>query len=404
MLTSRDCHGDTCFLPYQLTSVGSAFMLAAFTALIPINLYTGIRYNTPFYSSLVVAGLLVEVAGHVGNILLRVDPGSQAYFSLYMIGTLWGSTLVGAAIYLVLPRVMVIYGQEFRLVSRPIYCSILFLVFDIFTLAFQSVGVAFTANGSTPDEVTQGMGILLAGLVMQAASLIAFLAVFWYFKLKLARRHYVLDLKFSSVFLSSRKRLLMQQTGIQVATGLLLLRAIIRVASFSDSLGKRITGSQAVILSLDDTFVLLAFIILSVVPAGRAFGYSWQETSPFSNVSEISGLPFRRRAPAQSQKHLKGSIGHPRPITSVFVPLPQHPASQRRAGLPVVPPLKSPPYNKPSFPRAAYEASPASSVPYSATDSSPASSLASPGDRRKRQWQMTSPNASHLVKADSLWG
>ncbi|KAK3349447.1 RTA1 like protein-domain-containing protein [Lasiosphaeria hispida] len=402
MLTARDCHGDTCFLSYQLTSVGSAFMLAAFAAQVPINLYTGIRYNTPFYSSLVVAGLLVEVAGHVGNILLRIDPGSQAHFSLYMIGTLWGPTLVGAAIYLVLPRVMVIYGQEFRLVSRPIYCSILFLVFDIFTLAFQSVGVAFTANGNTPAEVTQGMGILLAGLVMQAASLVAFLAVFWYFKLRLARRHYVLDLKFSSVFLSSRFRTYF--VCMQVATGLLLLRAIIRVASFSDGLGKRVTGSQAVILSLDDTFVLLAFIILSAVPAGRAFGYSWQETSPFSNINEISGLPFRRRTSAQSQRQLKGSIGHPQPVTSVFVPLPQHPTSQRRAGLPVVPPLKSPPYSKPMFPRAAYEASPASSVPYSATDSSPASSLASPGDRRKRQWQMTSPNASHLVKADLLWG
>ncbi len=141
------------FAAARSAPVGNAFMLAAFAALIPVNLYTGIRYKSSLFMSLVIAGLLAEVFGHVGKILLGINAGRLAYFTIYMLGTLWGPVFVGAAIYQILPRVFVIYGQEFSPVSRPGYIGIILLVFDVFTLAFQSVGIAFASNGSTQAEV-----------------------------------------------------------------------------------------------------------------------------------------------------------------------------------------------------------------------------------------------------------
>lgn len=128
-------------------------MLAAFAALIPPNLYTGFRHKTPLHTSLLVAALLVEVVGHVGKLLLGASPASAAYSALYLMGTHWGAVLVGSAMFLVLPHVMVIYGQEFRLFSDPVYLNIFFFIFDIFTLAFQSVGIGFASNASTGAEV-----------------------------------------------------------------------------------------------------------------------------------------------------------------------------------------------------------------------------------------------------------
>lgn len=158
MLAVGDCAGEPCPVPGGALADGGAsaanvFMLAAFAALIPPNLYTGFRYKTPLHTSLLVAALLVAVVGHAGKILLATSPSSHAYSALYLMGTHWGAALLGSAVYLVLPHAMVLYGQEFRLVPDPIHVNIVFFILDIFTLAFQSVGIGFASNSSAPSEV-----------------------------------------------------------------------------------------------------------------------------------------------------------------------------------------------------------------------------------------------------------
>lgn len=232
MLTARDCSSDTScpipsgFLSYQTSPASNAFMLAAFAALIPINIFTGVRYKTPLYAVLATLGLLLEVVGHAGKILLRSNPASEGRFLLYMIGTLWGPTFISAAVYLVLPHVMVIYGEQFSLIHEPIYCNIVFVALDIFTLAFQSIGIALSATSDTELEVRvdtlkprrwhlnsgsltqqlqrhQGLNILLTGLTLQLTSLTLFLGGYWYFRLKLSHRRFIFDPTFSIVYLSS---------------------------------------------------------------------------------------------------------------------------------------------------------------------------------------------------------
>jgi hypothetical protein len=128
-------------------------MLAAFAALIPPVVYAGLRYRTLAHTSLLLAALVFEVVGHVGKIFLVANPTSHAYSALYLMGTHWGAILIGSSANLVLPHVMVIYGDEFRLVSDPVYLNILFFILDIFALALQSVGIGFAATAHTPAEV-----------------------------------------------------------------------------------------------------------------------------------------------------------------------------------------------------------------------------------------------------------
>lgn len=56
------------------------------------------------------------------------------------------------------------------------------------------------------------MSILLGGLAIQAFSLFAFLATYRYFRYRLARRRYILDDTFSTVFLSRRFKYFMIST------------------------------------------------------------------------------------------------------------------------------------------------------------------------------------------------
>lgn len=132
--------------PYHAAMAGNAFMLATFSALIPIGVFIGIRYKTPMYISPMITGLLVEVVGHSGAALMQINTGSRPLLCLYLLGSIWGGTLVGVGNYVALPRVMVIYGKAFSLVSRPAYCTVLFAVLDTFALVFQSVGVVWAVS------------------------------------------------------------------------------------------------------------------------------------------------------------------------------------------------------------------------------------------------------------------
>ncbi|KAK3316678.1 RTA1 like protein-domain-containing protein [Apodospora peruviana] len=400
---TRDCTADTCpvtggFLSYPAGPAGSAFMVAAFAALIPVNLYTGVRYRTPLYVSLIIVGLLLEIVGHVGKILLHADVASPTYFSVYMVGTLWGPTFTSAAIFTILPHVMVIYGPEFRLISHPIYLNMFFLIFDIFALAFQSVGAVFTSNGTTASEMSQGLNILLAGLAMQVASLVAFGAIYWYFRLRLKRRRYIYDPKFAVIFLSSKFKVLL--LGVQVAAMLLLLRAIIRIAAFSGGLVGVLAQSEVVSYVFDDTPVLLACIILSAFPVGKAFGSSWDDTTP-GPLTRNGCTPSAIRLPRRSPRLLSVRnrvISQPYPTTSSSLPQPS-PRPYTHIGRPPVPPI-NPPNPRPVYQRPAYDLSPAAVVPFMAPEHSPSASL-SPIDRKKKIW--ASPPTPQLVNPNSLW-
>jgi hypothetical protein len=160
MQTPRGCTTELCqtgdgFASFQPAPVGNAFMLAAFAVLIPANIFTGIRYKTPLYASLIITGLLVEILGHVAAVLLAANVTSHALFCVFMMGTLWGATLIGSANYLALPRVMVIYGREFSPVSKPVYCVAALSFSDVLALVLQSVGVAFASRGSNESVVSE---------------------------------------------------------------------------------------------------------------------------------------------------------------------------------------------------------------------------------------------------------
>lgn len=128
-------------------------MLAAFAFLVPVNLLIGFRWKTPLYTAALLMGFLFEVMGYVGRFMLRSNLASRKYFVIFLLGTVMGPTFITAAIYLVLPHVLAIYGSGVNVVSQPIFLAYLFFALDIFTLAFQGVGGAFAVQGTSQTEV-----------------------------------------------------------------------------------------------------------------------------------------------------------------------------------------------------------------------------------------------------------
>ena len=153
-----DCTADTCpvqngFFWVAPSLAGSVVMMAAFGVLVPINFFLGVRYKTPWYSATVIAGLVFEIMGYVGRLLQRNDLADRTSFVLFLLGTVMAPTFISAAIYAVLPHIMVIYGRNVSVRLRPAFIGSVFIAFDIFALAFQGAGSAFAVGGPNKGEV-----------------------------------------------------------------------------------------------------------------------------------------------------------------------------------------------------------------------------------------------------------
>ncbi|VBB80533.1 Putative RTA1 like protein [Podospora comata] len=414
--------GQAVYLSYQVSPAGNAVMLAAFAALVPLNIFTGIWYKTPLYTSLLTAALIVEVVAHVARIFLSTESASPAYFAVYMVGTHWGATFVGSAIYLVLPHVTVLYGQEFRLVSNALYINIFFTIMDIFSLVFQSVGIIYAASATSASQIHQAVNILLTGLAFQTTTLVAFLGGYRYFWYKIDHRRYILDNTFSATY--SSRRFKQSMLVVQAAGCLLVLRTALRIAGSSGGLGSSLAVSQVISFLLDDTLVLLAILFLTLWPVGRAFGPSWTDTSPLASPDALSDLPLRRHFHRHSRRQILHKRHLSQPYNASEVPSPYTP-SHAGSGLPssvrplghrpspLEPSLASP-RNNPVYQRAPYEQSPTGTVPYISPEQSPKMFMtaASPGQYQEGSWKKakssprgpTSPEpTSKMVRSNDLW-
>lgn len=132
-------------------------MLAAFATLVPVNLWVGARTRTTTYSLSLSTGLLLEVLGYSGRLLLRNNLASKSYFVLSLFGTAAGPTLITAAVYTILPHILALYGSDLSNPVEPIWLSYFFFAFDIFTVAFQTVGCVFAAQGYNRVEVSNAL-------------------------------------------------------------------------------------------------------------------------------------------------------------------------------------------------------------------------------------------------------
>lgn len=129
-------------------------MLAAFATLVPINLWVGARSRTTVYSVSMSIGLLLEVMGYSGRLLLRNDLARKSYFVMSLIGTATGPALITAAIYTILPHILALYGSDLSTTLDPVWLSYFFFALDSFTVAFQTVGCVFAAQGYNKVEVS----------------------------------------------------------------------------------------------------------------------------------------------------------------------------------------------------------------------------------------------------------
>ncbi|KAI1336565.1 RTA1 like protein-domain-containing protein [Xylariaceae sp. FL0016] len=309
MANSADCNSGDCarvFLTYQPSLAGNAVLLALFAILIVVALTFGFKYRSSVFATAVSTGLGLEVMGYIGRLLLHGNPDSRGDFIVFLLGTILGPTCICGAMFLVMPRIVKIYGDEYHS-WRPVWYLFLFYALTTVSLILQLAGILVSTVLDGSDMIDIGVRVTVVGLVIQLVAIAIFVGHAILFAIALRTRRHVLDDKYASVYSSGFYKGFM--VAFSTATVLLLVRTAYRTVDIAEGYESSIAQSEALFLVLDGVMVLLSTILLLAFFPARALGASWTQTSTRSTPL----APPRPERTSHSQVSSPHHSPHPSP-------------------------------------------------------------------------------------------
>ncbi|KAI1805123.1 RTA1 like protein-domain-containing protein [Daldinia bambusicola] len=320
MANSTDCVSSHCsriFLIYEPSLAGNGVFLALFAILIPVAFTLGIKYKSTVFSTAVMTGLALEVVGYIGRILLHNAPADRSGFILFLIGTVVGPTFICGSILFIIPRIIIVYGEEFRS-WRPTWYSFLLQGLTAISLVLELAGGLVSTIQDDQGKVDIGSNVLVAGLAIQLVTLVIILGHAVLCAIAIHTRHHMLDIKFAGIYNSGSFKAFLFAFAFAIA--LLILRTAYRTVVAAEGYESSIAQSETLLLVLDGLMVLLVVLILLAFFPGRILRDSVNETLPNRSprtplqpirVAPYSLPPSTQSSPTYNQKGVKSPIlGH----------------------------------------------------------------------------------------------
>ncbi|KFA62801.1 hypothetical protein S40285_03806 [Stachybotrys chlorohalonatus IBT 40285] len=268
-------NGD--FLSYQPNLGANAFLLAAFAVLVPVTFVLGLRFQAPVFATILTAGLVLEVVGFLGRVLLSSIQGSATYTLLWLLGTVLGPTFISASIFVVLPHTLSIYGQQLSPVT-PFVAGVLAGSFIVAAAVLQLVGIIFLVFESRNLSQSQSISVIAAGLGLQTACHVVLIILHTWLLSSHQSHRRTLDPKHSTVYRSPRFSRFLR--AMEVTTGLLLAYCIYRLVEMGLGVDGTVFQNQTSFMIMNGAIPLVSAILLTAFHPGAAFGSAWAPTSP----------------------------------------------------------------------------------------------------------------------------
>jgi hypothetical protein len=183
------CSLDNAFIHYQPSIPGNALYLSLFATLLTSQLYFGIRYKTWGFTTGMVCGLVLEIVGYAGRLMLHSNPFDFNFFLVYLIDLTIAPAFLTASIYLCLARLITASGAPHLSRFSPRAITIFFICCDFFSLVLQAAGGGLTSTADSKAMSDTGVWIMVAGLAFQVASLAVFGAICTEFAARVSRCH-----------------------------------------------------------------------------------------------------------------------------------------------------------------------------------------------------------------------
>ncbi|KAJ5477012.1 Efflux pump himE [Penicillium diatomitis] len=273
--TLQTCPLSMATIPYQPNLGANATFLVIFALALAVQIWSSIKYRTWTHLVGMTGGLLLEIVGYVGRIMLHYNPFNFNNFVIYLVCLTVAPAFISAVIYICFYRVTIIYGQSlFGL--KPRILAIIFICCDIICLILQAAGgaIASLSNGTSREARAQGdmgINIMIAGLVFQVISLLAFLSCAAYYLWSMRRRY-------SEPKATTVKRGLWYAflTSLGVAAIAIFVRSVYRVAELREGFQGKLAGNEALFMILEGAMIVITTVALTVFHPGYCLGVPWK--------------------------------------------------------------------------------------------------------------------------------
>ncbi|KAL4974922.1 RTA1 like protein-domain-containing protein [Aspergillus desertorum] len=251
--------------------------MAIFGAAIIPQLGFGIRYKTWTFMVAMVLGLIGEVVGYGGRIMLHDNPFKLDGFLMYLVSLTISPAFFTAAIYLTLSRIVVAYGEKISYFKPRTY-TVTFITFDVIALILQAAGgaMASTAEPGDKEATDLGVNVMIAGLAWQVVSIGIFTAMGTYFYLRV-RKATSTDLNPDFAALRSSRFFKASLWGFGLATLVIFVRSVYRCAELREGFQGELANDEVTFMILEAAMIAIAVIALTVFHPGVVWKGQWNE-------------------------------------------------------------------------------------------------------------------------------
>ncbi|KAF2181845.1 RTA1-domain-containing protein [Zopfia rhizophila CBS 207.26] len=300
-----ECPIEWATISYIPNLGGNLVYLICFLVLLGIQIFFGVRKKTWTYLGAMVMGVLLEIIGYIGRIMLHNNPFIMNNFLVYLICLTIGPAFLTACIYLCLSRVITAIGSENSRL-RPKTYTYVFVGFDLLALILQGIGGGLAATAKDKKGSKLGTDVMVAGLVSQVISMVFFMVLWADFALRVRRSRLSGALARTQPplydQLRATRKFTLFQWSLVIATVLIFIRSVYRVAELQEGFSGHLANDEATFMIFEGPMIILAVAAMTWFHPGRVFGNLWvpaglgtrsQKLDPLSTVKLTQGEEWK---------------------------------------------------------------------------------------------------------------
>ncbi|PVI02749.1 RTA1-domain-containing protein [Periconia macrospinosa] len=252
-------------LQYRPSVVGNVIYMICFFILLGGQAFFGIRTKTYKYCAVVCLGIIGEIVGYIGRLMLYNNPYSMDSFLTNLVPLTIAPALITGGIYLCLGRVITAIGAENSRIGPKMYTYI-FVGSDLFSLILQAVGGAMASMATDKDGQDLGVRIMIAGLIFQVVSMTVFFAIWGDFVLRTRKA----KMSGSLARLQPPLYAHLRDDGLGVATILIYIRCIYRVAELWGGFQSHLANDEATFMIFEGPMIIIAVSAMTMFHPGTS--------------------------------------------------------------------------------------------------------------------------------------
>ncbi|KAF7198432.1 Efflux pump himE [Pseudocercospora fuligena] len=285
--TKSTCDASQSIYGYAPNLAATIIFLILFAVSGLTYIYQGLRSRTYFFSSAMFIGCFAQVLGYIAKLLLHADPFSDIGFKLSVVVLTFAPAFYAAGIYYTLKHICLTFGPTFSRL-RPAMYTWIFISCDVFSIILQAIGGGIASASSTTTILRVGDNVMITGLAVQVATMIAFAILAADYGFAVRRNKHRLNPETETLRSSRKFKLFL--IALWIAYLCILIRCAYRLAELAKGWGPQneILRMEGLFIGLDSVPCGIASVLLNVWHPGWCFPREKQDVSESEKVGSGS--------------------------------------------------------------------------------------------------------------------